>query len=179
MFKETFTVLAIVAGLVATGAQARDDDGRMQDRFGQIDTNGDGQVTTDEMRAQAAARFAAADADGNGALTREEISASMQERNKDRLLKRFDSNGDGALSAEELASADAGRMGKRAGKHFDRMDADNSGDISLEEMQARRDPARMVSKLDTDKNGGLSLEEFSRARGHGKHGNHGMKRDTD
>ena len=56
------------------------------------------------------------------------------------------------------------------------MDADNSGDISLTEMQARRDPAKMMSKLDADKNGTLSLEEFSNARDHGKHGN-GRKAD--
>lgn len=180
MFKETFTVLAIVAGLVATGAQARDNGAQMQDRFGQMDLNSDGQVTVEELQTQAAARFAAADTDGNGALSKEELAASMQERHKERLLKRFDANGDGALSGEELSKLETGKMGKRGAKRFERMDADNSGDISLAELQGRRDPAKMVSKLDTDKSGGLSLEEFSKARGHGKvGGGHKMKRDAD
>ena len=170
MFKETFTALAIVAGLVATGAQARDGDDRMQERFSQIDVNSDGQVTTDEMRVHAAARFAENDADGNGALSLDEITKGMQGKHKERLLKRFDTNGDGALSAEELAAMDNDKGNSRAAKHFERMDADKSGDITLAEMEGRRDPAKMVEKLDADNNGSLSLEEFSKARGHGKHG---------
>lgn len=183
MFKETFTAMAIVAGLVATSAQVREGgEARMQERFGQIDVNSDGQITVEELQAQATARFTAADADGNGALTAEEIRASMKERHKEHMLNRLDTNGDGTLSDEELSKADGkykgkeGKMEKRAAKHFERMDADKSGDISLEEMQSRRDPAKMVTKLDTDKSGGLSIEEFAEARGHGKHK---MKRDAD
>ena len=102
---------------------------------------------------------------------------------KERLLKRFDANGDGRQSGEEPNKLETGKMGKRGAKHFERMDADNSGDISLAEMQGRRDPAKMVNELDTDKSGGLSLEEFSKARGPGKdgggQGGHKMKRDAD
>jgi len=172
MFKETFTALVIVAGLVATGAQAGDNGAQMQDRFGQIDTNANGQITVEEMTARAAARFTRNDADGNGALTLEEITKGMQGMRKERLLKQFDSNGDGSLSGEELAGMETGKdakHAKRAAKHFERMDADNSGDISLVEMQARRDPAKMLEKMDADNNGTLSLDEFSKARGHGKH----------
>jgi Ca2+-binding EF-hand superfamily protein len=169
MFKETMTALAIVAGLVATSAQAREGGEGMQARFAQIDVNGDGEITAEEMKAQATARFAAADTNGDGALTQEEMSAAKQGKHKERLLKRFDTNGDGALSAEELNKAPEGKKGGRAAKHFDRMDADDSGSLTLEEMQGRRDPAKMVEKLDTDKSGGLSAEEFAKARGHGKH----------
>lgn len=183
MFKETFTVLAIVAGLVATGAQARDGSDRMQERFGQIDANSDGQITVEEMNAQAAARFVAADADGNGALTKDEMTAAMQGRQKTRLLERFDTNKDGSLSAEELAEMDGKRGSKRearAAKFFERMDADKSGDLSPAELQGRRDPAQMVARLDADKNGSLSLEEFAKARGHGKHkGKERMNRAAD
>ena len=58
---------------------------------------------------------------------------------------------------------------ERAVKHFERMDADKSGDLSPEELQGRRDPAKMIARLDTDKNGSLSAEEFAKMRGHGKH----------
>lgn len=64
-------------------------------------------------------------------------------------------------------------MGKRSAKRFEKLDADNSGGITLEEMQARRDPAKMVEKLDADKDGALSMEEFAKARGHGKKKGHG------
>lgn len=70
-------------------------------------------------------------------------------------------------------------MGKRMAKRFEKMDADNSGSITLEEMTARRDPAKMIAKLDTDKSGSLSAEEFAKARGQGKGGHdkgaHGHK----
>lgn len=172
MFKETFTALAIVAGLVATGAQAREGSDHMQERYGQIDANGDGQITVEEMNAQAAARFAAADADGNGALSQAEMAGAIQSRRSARLLERFDTNKDGSLSAGELAAMDGKNDGKRearASKYFERMDADKSGDLSPAEMQGRRDPAKMLTRLDADKNGSLSLEEFAKARDHGKH----------
>lgn len=178
MFKESITVLAVVAGLVATTAQARDGSERMQERFSQIDVNSDGQITPEEMQAQAIARFTAADTDGDGALTAQEMAAAAQGKRKERLLKRFDKDGDGSISGAELDAVGEGKMGKR----FDRIDADNNGSVTLEEMQARRDPAKMMAKLDTDNSGGLSMEEFAKARGHGKHGKHGkhkMKRDAD
>ncbi|KEJ89240.1 EF-hand domain-containing protein [Sulfitobacter donghicola] len=176
MFKETMTALAIVAGLVATTAQARDGGEGMQARFAQIDANGDGEISAEELQAQVAARFAAADANKDGALTADEMMAAREGKHKERLLKRFDKNGDGALSGEELDEMSKGKGGKkgdkkggRAAKHFERMDADNSGDLTLEEMQSHRDPAKMFEKLDADKSGGLSEEEFAKARGHGKH----------
>lgn len=174
MFKESITVLAIAAGLFATTAQARDGGEQREARFAQIDTNSDGQVTADELTAQAAARFAAADANNDGALTLDEMKAAAQEMHKDRMLKRLDANKDGTLSDDEMAKANEGRMGKRMTKRFEKMDADNSGSITLEEMTARRDPSKMIAKLDKDKSGGLSVEEFAKARGHGK-GGHGKK----
>ena len=108
MFKESITVLAVVAGLVATTAQARDGDtdrkgARFEARFEQMDANKDGKVTAEELTAQAAARFAVADTNGDGSLSLEEMKAGAQAMHSERLLKRFDANNDGALSAEELA----------------------------------------------------------------------------
>lgn len=174
MFKESITVLAVVVGLVATSAQAREEghkDGgpKLEERFSQIDADGDGQVTAQELQAQGAARFAAADANGDGALTAEEMTGASQGKHKERLLKRFDTDGDGALSAAELEKVGEGKMGKRAAKRFEKLDADNSGSVTMEEMQVRMDPTKMIEKLDADSSGGLSMEEFSKARGHGKH----------
>lgn len=174
MFKESITVLAVVVGLVATSAQAREEghkDGgpKLEERFSQIDTNSDGEVTVQELQAQGAARFAAADANGDGALTAEEMSAAAQGKHKEHLLKRFDTDGDGALSAAELDTMGEGKKGKRMAKRFEKLDADKSGSLTMEEMQGRRDPAKMVEKLDKDSSGGLSMEEFAKAGGHGKH----------
>jgi len=188
MLKESITVLAVVAGLIATSAQARDGEqdrsAQREARFSQIDANSDGQITAQELTAQAAARFAAADTDGDAALTLEEMKA--QARSNERMLSRFDADNNGTLSDDELAKAEDSKMGKRAAKHFERMDADNSGGITLAEMQARRDPAEMIAKLDADASGAVSLEEFAKARGHGKehgkghgHGKDKMQRDAD
>jgi hypothetical protein len=49
------------------------------------------------------------------------------------------------------------------------MDADGNGSLSMEEMQARHSPEKMLEKLDADNSGGLSMEELAKARGHGKH----------
>lgn len=203
MFKETFTMLAIAAGLVATSAQAQDagssdKSARMEARFAQLDADSNGQVTLEELQAQATARFAAIDVNSDGALTQEEMTAARKAMHTERLLKRFDADGDGTLNAAELsemgngkmgnhkkgdhkedgAKKDGhkkeghkkgeGKMGKRGAKHFEKLDADGNGSISMEEMQARHNPAKMIEKLDADKSGGLSMEEFANARGHGK-----------
>lgn len=142
MFKETMTAVAIIAGLVGTSVQAKeggDKAEKMEARFTQMDVNGDGEVTIEELQARGAARFAEAD-----------------------------TNGDGVLSKAEVEAAAEGRKAERVAKRFDRMDADSDGNLTMEEAQGRRDPAKMIAKLDTDKSGGVSLEEFAKAKHHGK-----------
>ena len=124
MFKEAMTALAILAGLVATTANAAGDklrEGRMEARFSQMDADADGQVTAAEITAHVAARFAAADA-----------------------------NNDGALSAEELAQQAEGKRAKRAAKRFERMDADNSGGLSMEEFAKARGRGKQGNERKAD-----------------------------
>lgn len=148
MFKETMTAFAIVAGLVATSAQAKEGGDKMEARFTQMDVDGDGQVTVAELEARAAARFAETDTNGDGVLSKAEALAAAETREAKRLAKRVE-------------------------KRFERMDADKDGNLTKEEAQGRRDPAKMIAKLDTDKSGGVSLEEFAKARHHGKGKGHG------
>jgi|AntRauMFilla1563_2_1112583.scaffolds.fasta_scaffold63311_1 Ca2+-binding EF-hand superfamily protein len=81
MYKETFTAIAILAGLVAGTAQAHTAQ-RMEARFIQMDTNADGQIAVEELEAQAIARFDAADADRNGALSLEEFAKARGQGKK-------------------------------------------------------------------------------------------------
>jgi len=148
MFKETMTAFAIVAGFVATGAQAQEGGEKVEARFTQMDVNGDGEVTAAELETGALARFTETDTNGDGVLSKDEVLASAQKREAERMAKRVD-------------------------KKFERMDADKDGNLTQEESQGRRDPAKMIAKLDTDKSGGVSLEEFSKAREHGKGKHHG------
>ena len=101
--------------------------------FEELDANGDGGVTLEELESAGEARFAEADADGNGSLSREELIAQGEariERGVDRMLERADADGDGALTQEEIADARQGRRGPDPARMFSRMDADNDGTVT-------------------------------------------------
>lgn len=105
--------------------------------FGMLDSDGDGQITREEVEAFRADRFATFDADGDGALTEEEWIAGHETLARDRMNRRFgqlDGDGDGTVSADEF---DAGR---RPMTMFDRFDA-NDDDV-LTEDEVRRGHGR-------------------------------------
>lgn len=133
--------------LLAFGAAhplaAKDSDAQQRGPdFATLDTDGDGSITADELRARGDARFAAADADGDGLVSAEEMIARATseraeriERRVQRLIEARDENGDGALSREELGDDRVARM-------LERVDRDEDGLISeeeFEEAQARFD----------------------------------------
>ena len=142
----TFLIPALAA-LALTGAtalEAREGHGPMRDMsFADIDGDGDGQITRDEMQAMARSRFATADADGDGKLTAAEIEAHAAKRAAERaarMVERFDTDGDGAVSFDEMPHREA-----RAGRGFDRMDADDNGTISQDEFDTAK--ARMAERM--------------------------------
>ncbi len=103
--------------------------------FADIDANGDGAITQDELKGLRDARFAAADANGDGQLSLEELTATARERaqtHASRMLSRLDANKDGALSLDEMPKP------RRAGKMFDRIDANGDGAISQDEFDSAR-----------------------------------------
>lgn len=169
MINPTVIKIALLSTAITLGGMAASakpgDAGAM---FEKIDTNADGQVTQDELRAHAATRFSEADADGDGFLTPEEMLSARGSERAQRMLERLDTDGNGQLSAAELEAAGKDRGEKRATRMMDRLDANDDGKLSLEEMTARRDPAKMFERLDADNNGSLSAEEFAAAREHGK-----------
>jgi Ca2+-binding EF-hand superfamily protein len=170
-----------LAALIAVGGQAALAKGPdAAEKFAAIDTDSNGQVTADEMRAHAAARFAAVDTDGDGFLSPEEMQATRKARGGEhakRMLEKFDKDGSGALDVGELEAAFEGRHGHKGkrGKHMmSRMDTNKDGKLALEEMTGKHDPAKLIEKLDKDGDGSLSAEEFAAMRHHGKK-HHGHK----
>ncbi|WP_239520754.1 calcium-binding protein [Pseudooceanicola aestuarii] len=161
IFLGTLTAMALTG---AAGAMAHPRGGdRMgpEARFEQMDTNGDGKVTQDEIRARAADRFAKADADGDGFLSADEMVAGMKAREEERA------------KAREAAKAE--RMDKMASRMIARLDADDDGKVSAAELEAGPDrTTRMFERLDKDKDGAISAEEMADA---GKKGERRMKRD--
>ncbi|MFD3189388.1 EF-hand domain-containing protein [Sedimentitalea sp. HM32M-2] len=125
-------IVASAMSLTAVAALAMGP-GRMsghQASFQDLDADGSGEISPEEMAAHRDARFASADSDGDGLLSRAELEAAGQQRVAQRvarLIEKFDADKDGALSRDEMPSP------RRSGRMFDQMDSDGSGGISQEE----------------------------------------------
>jgi len=141
---------AAVAGTALFGAglaQARQGYGPQGPilNFEELDTNGDGQITQDEMQARAKTRFDDADTNGDGKLSVEEMTATAEKRMQDRMqrgadkiakrtermIEKRDANGDGLLTMAELEDGNS-----RGDRLFERLDKDGDGVISAEEFEA-------------------------------------------
>src|SRR5690606_7639950 len=71
--------------------------------WAQLDTNGDGQLTQNELQTAAAAKITAADTDGDGAASAEELKAYFHAKHAEKKAERFakkDANQDGVLSKD-------------------------------------------------------------------------------
>lgn len=158
--KKTYTVMVSTALIMATAGSAFADDGRgkggrgfghERPSFGEIDTNGDGQITAAEVTAMHQAKFAEMDADGNGEISADEFTAHAERGHADRaakMIEQFDADKSGGLSQDE--------MPRRGGDDVDRV-------------------ARMIEHLDSNGDGQISQEEFDAApmRGGKRHGKDG------
>jgi len=96
---------------------------RLAEKFDQIDTNKDGQLSRDEMKAWKKAHKA-----GNKA----DRQAKAAER-----FKHADANGDGKISRIE-AEQNAPRLAKK----FDAIDANKDGQLTQDELRAYRESKR-------------------------------------
>lgn len=131
------TGLVIATGFAANAAtDGENKGGKMRHErpaFSTLDTDGNGQLTREELAAHERVRFDKIDADGDGQLSADELGQMGKKRAEKRakkMMKRVDANGDGMISFEEMSE---GKMGKRHAKMFDRIDADSNGSISEEE----------------------------------------------
>lgn len=113
--------------------------------------------------------FEQLDTDKSGSITAEEFTAGT-----DRFA-RLDTDGNGLLRAEELAALGQNRAERRATRMIERLDANDDGMLSEEELQSRRTPANMFDRLDANDDGVVSEEEFAKAR-QGRGGKHFGKR---
>lgn len=111
--------------------------------FEELDANGDGNLTQEEMLAHRKAQLAAADSNGDGAISRAELEAYISANAGDRMTRRIDGmmeqldkDANGSISATELEAAESERAGKRAGRGFSRADTDGDGSISKAEFDA-------------------------------------------
>lgn len=107
--------------------------------FAEIDVDGDGKITREEVDAHRKAVIEGLDADKDGMISKDEatafMTAKMQEHVTTMVDRQFtmrDLDGDGKISAVEMLVPPAhDRM-------FDRADADGDGAVSAEEAEAMR-----------------------------------------
>ncbi|NJM84204.1 MAG: hypothetical protein HC844_18730 [Tabrizicola sp.] len=96
--------------------------------FGQVDADGNGSVTQEEIDAFRTAKVGQADASGDGALSIEEFDTLYREFTRSRMVDMFqelDADGDGSVSAAELDA--------RVGDVVNRLDRDGDGALTLQD----------------------------------------------
>lgn len=128
---------SLAALLVAGPAHAQTADKSMKSgdsanvsrTFSLLDTNGDGKISLDEIRAEQARLIAAADLDGDGKLSVDEFRRRgwwFQKLHTTTLFDLMDANGDQSLTADEIANPSA--------RWFKRYDKDADGGVTTEEV---------------------------------------------
>jgi hypothetical protein len=126
------------AALVAVAAPEGHDGGAMAQRLKQADTNGDGMISKQEAQAlpRLLKHFDEIDTNHDQQLSADELRAFHEkmhgEKGKHRggMLKKLDTDGDGRISRAEAQAA------PRLAEHFDEIDANKDGFITMEEMKA-------------------------------------------
>jgi Ca2+-binding EF-hand superfamily protein len=118
---------------------------RMQGLFARIDTNHDGKLTPDEIKASAGSQ--------KGPNGRVESSGDATRR--DPVLNALDTDHDGVISAAEIAAAPTSLKA---------LDKDGDGEISAAELRPRQMTAtdraqHMLEEWDTNKDGKISKPE--------------------
>ena len=133
---------------LATEAGAASSGKDMRELFSKLDANGDGKVTRGEVYDHRKARFAEIDTDGDGVASADEIAADMQEFIRKRValkLSRLDTDGNGSVDAEEFA-----RGGGHLLHHADR---DGDGVVDKDEARAAAKHRRHHGRDDADRRG--------------------------
>jgi len=116
--------------------------------FEKLDADGDGAVSLKEAEAVPfAQKLVKADVDEDGLITKEELEAAKREHHgrRDRHFRRMKSPED------------------RAAFMLKKLDADNSGSISVDELEGKKWSERII-KADSDGNGEITVDELKSFR---------------
>jgi Ca2+-binding EF-hand superfamily protein len=109
------------------------DGSRMLERLSAADTNNDGAVSLQEVRAQRAGQFSRLDRNGDGYFVADEIPRFAQQRagmDLNQLVTQFDANHDGRVSQSEFVNGPT--------MVFDRVDANGDDVVTQAVLDAAR-----------------------------------------
>lgn len=180
--------LVLVTGATAALAQRGQQAGHKDHaaKLRKLDANGDGAISRQEAQGRGEKLFAKLDANHDGLLSSEELKAAQQDRRKgvgSKLFSKMDTNGDGSIQAgefrgdpeqfarldtnqdgsltrEELGRAAHLGKGKRIGKLFETMDANDDNKIERSEFRGND---QQFARLDENNDGWLSRGELQKA----------------
>lgn len=82
------------------------------------------------------------DADGDGVVTTEELRAGLQAK-----LTEYDTDGDGSLSIAEFEPLHSAMVRKMMVRRFQHLDTDGDGSVTAEEMTAPADKMERMQKM--------------------------------
>ena len=140
----SFIALLIAIPSVAPAYGGRGHGGKYDRFMTFFDTDNDGVVTREEFARASAQRFAKLDGDSSGTVSADELSQYLQERRRDPKQR-----------------------------HFESMDSNSDGYVSLDEYLAvtRERAERRFKHMDKDADGLVSSQDFGASkRGHKKYG---------
>ena len=105
--------------------------------FARLDANASGGISVDEAKGPLEAHFDQIDADGSGEITGEELKASRTKRSERGIemherIKVADADGNGVISSSEANEAGLEKLIK----HFDKIDSDGDGEITKQELKS-------------------------------------------
>lgn len=127
--------------------------------FAELDVDGSGAITTEDLQAYSQSRFAEADANGDGQLDQAEIAARITARIEERGLEARSRSG-----VRWTPTLDERQIDWMAEGMIIRKDGDADGTISAEEAAPDGDRlARVIDRFDTDGDDGVSEVEFDAA----------------
>ena len=175
MKKSILTALAVsiaVGGLgLSTTVSAKPRGGDMPG-FEAFDTNADGVITQADIEAIGAAKFAESDTNGDGFLDADELKAKMMERGDGRRGGDGGERGhgrdgdkgpkDGQGNPELMQAQKSERMDLAIKHKIQRADTDGDGKLSMEEVRPPK-AGKMFEHLDADENGEVTQEEWDAA----------------